>query len=65
MVINNLCEFLHCSVYNWKTMANLSLLMAGATPYEFLKVPWVNKQLVSSGFTFRTRKKAAGVKYGR
>jgi hypothetical protein len=32
--------------------------MVGATPYEFfLKVPWVNKQLASSDFTFRTRKR--------
>jgi hypothetical protein len=30
--------------------------MAGATPYKiFLKVPWVNKQLASSDFTFRRR----------
>jgi hypothetical protein len=40
--------------------------MVGATTYElFLNVPWVNKQLASSDFTFRTRKKAVGVKYGK
>jgi hypothetical protein len=31
-----------------------ALMMVGATPYKlFLKVPWVNKQLASSDFTFR------------
>jgi hypothetical protein len=40
--------------------------MVGATPYKLLlKVPWVNKQLASSDFTFRERQKAAGVKYGK
>jgi hypothetical protein len=64
MVINKLCEFLQRSVYNRKATANLS--MVGAIHYEiFLKVPWVNKQLASYDFTFRTRKKAAGVKYGK
>jgi hypothetical protein len=30
--------------------------MVGATPCKlFLKVPWVNKQLASSDFTFRRR----------
>jgi hypothetical protein len=38
--------------------------MVGATPWKlFLRVPWVNKQLASSDFTFRKRKKVAGVKY--
>jgi hypothetical protein len=38
----------------------------GGYPYElFLMVPRVNKQLASSDFTFRIRKKAAGVKYGK
>jgi hypothetical protein len=38
--------------------------MVGATPYKlFLKMPWVNKQLASSDFTFRRRQKADGVKY--
>jgi hypothetical protein len=32
-------------------------VMLGATPYKlFLKVPWANKQLVSSNFGYRTRK---------
>jgi hypothetical protein len=40
-------------------------MMVGMTPYKlFLRVPWVNKQLASSDFTFWTRKKVAGVKYG-
>jgi hypothetical protein len=30
--------------------------MVGATPYKlFLKVPWINKQLASSDFTFSRR----------
>jgi hypothetical protein len=38
--------------------------MVGATPYKlFLRVPWVNKQLANSDFTFRKRQKVAGVKY--
>jgi hypothetical protein len=41
--------------------------MLGARyPYKlFLKVPWDNKQLASSDFTFSTRKKAAGAKDGK
>ena len=36
--------------------ASSSVAMVGATPYKlFLKVPWVNKQLASSDFTFRKR----------
>jgi hypothetical protein len=38
--------------------------MVWATPYKlFLRVPSVNKQLASAGFTFRKRQKVAGVKY--
>jgi hypothetical protein len=40
--------------------------MLGATPYKlFLEVPWANKQLASSNFTYRTRKKAAEGKSGK
>jgi hypothetical protein len=40
-------------------------MMLGSTLYKlFLKVPWVNKQLASSDFTFRKKLKAAVVKYG-
>jgi hypothetical protein len=40
-------------------------MMVGATPYNlFLRVPWVNKQLAYTDFTFRKRQKVAGVKYG-
>jgi hypothetical protein len=40
------------------------ITMVGVTPYKlFLRVPWVNKQLASSDFTFRKRQKVAGVKY--
>jgi hypothetical protein len=39
--------------------------MVGMSPYKFfLKMPWASKQLASSNFTYRTRKKAAGVKSG-
>ncbi len=55
-----------CSALSTMAMAMSYVSMVGATPYElFLKVPWVNKQLASCDFTFRTRNKAAGVKYGR
>jgi hypothetical protein len=37
-------------------VASFYVMMVGATPYKlFLKVPWVNKQLASSDFTFRRR----------
>jgi hypothetical protein len=36
--------------------ASFYVTMVGATPYKlFLKVSWVNKQLVSFDFTFRRR----------
>jgi hypothetical protein len=36
--------------------ASFYVTMFWATPYKlFLKVPWVNKQLASSDFTFRRR----------
>jgi hypothetical protein len=45
-------------------VASFYVMKVGATPYKlFLKVPWVNKQLASSDFTFRRRWKADGVKY--
>jgi hypothetical protein len=38
----------------------------GGDPHKlFLKVPLANKQLASSNFTYRTRKKAAGAKSGK
>jgi hypothetical protein len=44
--------------------ASFYVTMVGVTPYKlFLRVPWVNKQLASSDFTFRKRQKVAGVKY--
>jgi hypothetical protein len=37
-------------------VASFNAKMVGATPYKlFLKVPWVNKELASSDFTFRKR----------
>jgi hypothetical protein len=65
MVIGNMCVFLQRSIYPRTAAANDSVVMVGVTPYKiFLKVPWVNKHLASSDFTFRKRKKADGVKYG-
>jgi hypothetical protein len=57
--------FLQHSIYPRTAAASFYVTMVGATPYQlFLMVPWVNKQLASSDFTFRKRKKVAGVKYG-
>ena len=53
-------------IYPRTVAASFYVTMVGATPYKlFLRVPWVNKQLASSDFTFRKRKKVAGVKYGK
>jgi hypothetical protein len=44
------------SIYPRTGAASSSITLVGATPYKlFLKVPWVNKQLASSDFTFRKR----------
>jgi hypothetical protein len=44
--------------------ASFYVMMVRATPYKlFWRVPWVNKQLASSDFTFRKRQKVPGVKY--
>jgi hypothetical protein len=57
--------FLQHSIYHRKARANSYVAMVGTSPYKlFLKVPWANKKLASSNFTYRTRKKAAGVKSG-
>jgi hypothetical protein len=56
MVIGNMCVFLQCSIHPRTAAASDSVVMVGVTPYKlFLKVPWVNKHLVSSNFTFRRR----------
>jgi hypothetical protein len=56
MVISNMCVFLQPSIYPRTAAASFYVKMVGATPYKlFLKVPWVNKQLASSDFTFRRR----------
>jgi hypothetical protein len=56
MVISNTCIFLQRSIYSRTAAASFSVTMVGATPYKlFLKVPWVNKQLASSDFTFMKR----------
>jgi hypothetical protein len=66
MVISSMCIFLQCSIYPRKAAASFYVTMVGATPYKiFLRVPWDNKQLASSDFTFRKRKKVTGVKYGK
>jgi hypothetical protein len=65
MVIRSMCVFLQRSIYPRTAVASFYVMMVGATPYKlFLRVPWVNKQLSSSDFTFRKTKKVAGVKYG-
>jgi hypothetical protein len=47
-------------------VANSSVAVIGVTPYKlFLKVPWVNKHIASSDFTFSSREKAADEKYGK
>ena len=54
------------SIYPRKAAASFYVTMVGATHYKlFLRVPWVNKQLASSDFTFRKRQKVAGVKYDK
>jgi hypothetical protein len=58
MVISSMCNFLQRSIYPRTAAASFYVTMVGATPYKlFLRVPWVNKQLASSDFTFRKRKK--------
>jgi hypothetical protein len=59
-----MCIFLQRSIYPRTAAASFYVTMVGATPYKlFLRVPWVNKQLASSDFTFRKRQKVTGVKY--
>jgi hypothetical protein len=66
MLISNMCVYLQPSVYPRTAAASFYVTMFGTTPYKlFLKVPWVNKQLASSDFTFRRRKKADGVKFAK
>ncbi len=56
MFISNTCVLLQRSIYSRTAAANFSVTMVGVTPYKlFLKVPWVNKQLASSDFTFMMR----------
>jgi hypothetical protein len=56
MFISNTCFFSQCSIYSRTVAVSFSVKMVGATPYKlFLKVPWVNKQLASSDFTFMKR----------
>jgi hypothetical protein len=63
MIISNMCVFLQRSICHRTAAASFSVAMEGATPYKlFLKVSWANKQLASSNFAYRTRKKAAGEK---
>jgi hypothetical protein len=53
MVISSACIILQCSIYPRTAAASIYVTMVGATPYKlFLRVPWVNKQLASSDFTF-------------
>ena len=49
-------ETIVSGIYHRKVAANSFVAMVGLTPYKlFLKVPWVNKQLASSDFTFMKR----------
>ncbi len=65
MVISSVCVFLQRSIFIRTAAVSFYVTVVGASPYKaFLRVPWVNKQLASSDFTFRKRKKVAGVKYG-
>ena len=51
-----MCVFLQRSIYPRTATASFYVMMVGVTPYKlFLRVPWVNKQLASSDFTFRKR----------
>jgi hypothetical protein len=62
--LSGVCVFLQRSIYPMTAAASFYVMMVGASPYKlFLRVPWVNTQLASSDFTFRKRKKVAGVKY--
>jgi hypothetical protein len=48
--------FLQHSIYPRTAAASFYVTMVGANPYKlFLRVPWVNKQLASSDFTFKKR----------
>jgi hypothetical protein len=48
-----MCVFLQRSIYPRTAAASFYVTMVGATPYKlFLRVPWDNKQLASSDFTF-------------
>jgi hypothetical protein len=56
MFISNTYIFLQRPIYSRTAAASFSVTMVGATPYKlFLNVPWVNKQLASSDFTFMKR----------
>jgi hypothetical protein len=58
-----MCVFLQRSIYPKTAAASFYVTMVGATSYKlFLRVPWVNKQLARSDFTFRKRQKVAGAK---
>jgi hypothetical protein len=58
-----MCVFLQRSICHRTVAASFSVAMMGATPYKpFLKVPWANKQLASSNFAHRARKKEADEK---
>jgi hypothetical protein len=56
MVISNMCVFYSSLSTTGTVEASSSVAMVGVTLYKlFLKVPWVNKQLASSDFTYRKR----------
>ncbi len=56
MVISSMYIFLQRSMSPGTVAASFYVTLVGATPYKlFLRVPWVNKQLASSDFTFREK----------
>jgi hypothetical protein len=56
MISSILCVFLQRSIYHRTEAVSSSVAIVGVTPYKLsLKVPWVNKQLVSSDLTLRKR----------
>jgi hypothetical protein len=56
MVISNMCFFTASYLQQDGGVKLFCIAMVGVTPYKLsLKVPWVNKQIVSFDFTLRKR----------
>ena len=51
-----MCVFLQRSIFTRTAAVSFYVMMVGGTPQKpFLRVPWVNKQIASSDFTFRKK----------